>query len=169
MDFVHKPVNKAVLRARIRLHRELVQAADQALAADCAKSAGLGKVGHELRTPMNHERGFTYLLGRELHSAREQELLAGVKAAQGHIALRVLLVGRHPHAASLRFDVQDQGIGLSADSQSRLFQALDQADNPSTRACDGLGLELALAGRLLDQAVAQRPQFQRPPPITPQA
>ena len=119
VDFVHKPVNKAVLRARIRLHRELVQAADQALAADCAKSAGLGKVGHELRTPMNHERGFTYLLRRELRSAREQELLAGVKAAQGHITLRVLLVGRHPHAASLRFDVQDQGIGLSAESQSR--------------------------------------------------
>ena len=137
MDFVHKPVNKAVLRARIRLHRELkghrdhlegrfhqgtvelVQADDQALAADRAKSAGLGKVGHELRTPMNHVRGFTYLLRRELRSAREQELLAGVKAAQGHIALRVLLVGRHPHATSLRFDVQDQGIGLSAESQSR--------------------------------------------------
>ena len=65
----------------------------------------------------------------------------------GHITLRVLQTARHPGAVSLRFEVQDQGIGLSAEYQTRLYQAFEQADNSSTRAFDGLGLELALAQR----------------------
>ncbi len=255
VDFVHKPVNKEVLRARIRLHLELkgyrdhleervhlrtlelAQATDEARAADRAKRAFLGKVGHELRTPMNHVMGYTYLLGREIQGARAEQLLAGVKTAQeqllrrievvtdfaaaqagnlgvdvidlnlrglvdrverdfademsakglrllrelapelpadlrgdplrlrqvlsalmsnavkfsggqaGDITLRVLHSARHASAVSLRFEVQDQGIGLSADYQKRLYQAFEQADNSSTRAFDGLGLELALAQR----------------------
>ena len=255
VDFVHKPVNKEVLRARIRLHLELkgyrdhleervhqrtlelAQATDEARAADRAKSAFLRKVGHELRTPMNHVMGFSYLLEREIQGARAEQLLAGVRTAQEHllrrievvtdfaatqagtlgvevidlnlprligrvesefademhakglrlrreladelpsdlkgdplrlhqvlsalmsnavkfsggqagdITLRVLQAARHAGAVSLRFEVQDQGIGLTAEYQTRLYEAFEQADNSSTRAFDGLGLELALAQR----------------------
>jgi len=255
VDFVHKPVNKDVLRARIRLHLELkgyrdhleervhqrtlelARATDEARAADRAKSAFLRKVGHELRTPMNHVMGYTSLLGCEVQGAGAQELLADLNAAQEHllrrieavtdfaaaqagtlgvevidlnlrglvdrverdfadempakglrllrelapelppdlrgdplrlhqvlralmsnavkfsggqagdITLRVLQTARHASAVSLRFEVQDQGIGLTAEYRTRLYQAFEQADNSSTRAFDGLGLELALAQR----------------------
>ncbi len=63
---------------------------------------------------------------------------------QGEIALRVKVDRRDGDQVTLRFEVQDQGIGMDAGQQARLFQAFSQADDSTTRKYGGTGLGLAI-------------------------
>jgi signal transduction histidine kinase len=47
------------------------------------------------------------------------------------------------------FTVADTGVGMSAETQSRLFTPFSQGDDSATRSVDGAGLGLALAHRLV--------------------
>ncbi len=49
----------------------------------------------------------------------------------------------------MRFEVEDSGMGISAEDQKRLFSAFEQADGSMTRKHGGIGLGLALCKRLV--------------------
>ncbi len=62
---------------------------------------------------------------------------------------RVTLSVKRLEGDVLEFAVQDTGIGISAEVQSRLFTAFEQADASTTRRFGGTGLGLALARQLV--------------------
>jgi two-component system sensor histidine kinase/response regulator len=66
----------------------------------------------------------------------------------GTVVLRVGLLGRDAQTAVLRFEVRDQGIGLSAEDQLRVFERFTQVDASLTRSHGGAGLGLAIVREL---------------------
>jgi signal transduction histidine kinase len=70
-------------------------------------------------------------------------------SVQGRIALRVGRGEAEGAATTLRFEVEDQGIGITPEVQAGLFQIFNQGDNSKTRSFGGTGLGLALCQRLV--------------------
>ncbi len=64
---------------------ELARRAEQAEAANRAKSAFLANMSHEIRTPMNAILGLTQLLGRDLAEPGQRERLAKIQEANHHL------------------------------------------------------------------------------------
>ena len=62
---------------------------------------------------------------------------------RGKITLRVELCSEAGNPA-IRFSVKDTGIGISASSQTKLFQSFTQADSSTNRKYGGTGLGLAI-------------------------
>ena len=67
---------------------------------------------------------------------------------QGAVTVRIALAEDNPGDVLLRFEVEDSGIGISAEEQGRLFTAFEQADGSMTRQYGGTGLGLAISKRL---------------------
>ena len=72
--------------------------------------------------------------------------------AQGQvvIALRCQTDAAHPDAPRLHFAVQDSGIGIAPENQSRIFVNFNQAESSTTRRFGGTGLGLAISKRLVE-------------------
>jgi len=69
---------------------------------------------------------------------------------RGEVTIRARLVQREANEVTLRFEVQDTGIGLSDEQRDKLFQSFVQADNTITRRFGGTGLGLVIAKRLTE-------------------
>ncbi|MDP1995707.1 MAG: ATP-binding protein, partial [Gallionella sp.] len=69
---------------------------------------------------------------------------------QGRIAIRTKKIDEDATSCLVRFEVQDNGIGMSAAEKAKLFQPFQQADTSSTRQYGGAGLGLAICRQLAE-------------------
>ncbi len=66
----------------------------------------------------------------------------------GNISLSAKVIEQSADKVTLEFRVKDNGIGISKDSQSKLFRSFEQADNSISRRFGGTGLGLAICKNL---------------------
>jgi len=69
---------------------------------------------------------------------------------KGEVAVEAALERLDAEGVAIRFSVQDTGIGIPADQQSKLFQSFQQLDPSPTRRYGGTGLGLAICKRIVD-------------------
>ena len=75
----------------------------------------------------------------------------GVKFTEkGGITLRLTTLSRDEVAARVRFEVQDTGIGIPAQSLETVFQPFLQVDSTRSRLRGGTGLGLAISQRIVE-------------------
>ena len=68
----------------------------------------------------------------------------------GHVRMRVSEESQTEDTVTIRFEVEDTGIGVSPEQQARLFKAFEQADNSLSRKYGGTGLGLAITKKIAE-------------------
>jgi signal transduction histidine kinase/DNA-binding response OmpR family regulator len=68
----------------------------------------------------------------------------------GSIKLNAVFVKEEGNTVTLRFEVRDSGIGISADQQAHLFKSFQQAESGTTRKFGGTGLGLVISKRIVE-------------------
>jgi CheY-like chemotaxis protein len=77
-------------------------------------------------------------------------LLSNAVKFTEHGRVRLGVTAERDGRDTVRFVVDDTGIGIDAGQLARLFEPFEQADNSTTRAHGGAGLGLAICSRLAD-------------------
>ncbi|WP_090828835.1 PAS domain S-box protein [Nitrosovibrio tenuis] len=67
----------------------------------------------------------------------------------GRVSVRAVLVDRTDDRATVEFQIADNGIGMSEETQARLFTSFTQGDASTTRRFGGTGLGLAISHHLV--------------------
>ncbi|OYY73872.1 MAG: hypothetical protein B7Y40_07465 [Gammaproteobacteria bacterium 28-57-27] len=73
----------------------------------------------------------------------------------GQVEIRAELLEHRAGADRVRLVVADSGVGVAAETKSRLFQPFSQADGETTRRYGGSGLGLVICKRLADMMQGQ--------------
>ncbi|AXS79526.1 ATP-binding protein [Dechloromonas sp. HYN0024] len=91
------------------------------------------------------------LIGDSSHltQALQNYLVNAIRFSQCKtIKVRSILVEEDLESALIRFEVKDDGVGISADQQTHLFAMFEQLDNSSTRKHGGIGIGLFITKRI---------------------
>jgi two-component system sensor histidine kinase RpfC len=70
---------------------------------------------------------------------------------RGEVGVRVTLESETPRHATVRFEVADTGIGISAEAQRRIFDRFTQADESITRRFGGTGLGTTISKEIVER------------------
>ncbi len=74
---------------------------------------------------------------------------------QGKVMVRVSPLPSETGQIGIRFEVKDNGIGISEEAKQRLFQKFEQADPSTTKLYGGTGLGLVICNRLIEMMQGQ--------------
>ena len=88
----------------------------------------------------------TNLVGNAIKFTERGEVVVMISAEADRAAPSVALTS----GITLRFDVEDTGIGLTPEQRTKLFQPFTQADGSTTRKFGGTGLGLAICKQLVE-------------------
>ncbi|MBK9305809.1 MAG: response regulator [Nitrospira sp.] len=69
---------------------------------------------------------------------------------RGEVTLQAYLEEELPESTVIRFEVTDSGIGISPNTQAKLFRPFVQADSSTTRKFGGTGLGLSISKQLVE-------------------
>jgi signal transduction histidine kinase len=86
-----------------------------------------------------------------LRQVLDQLLDNAVKFTEnGGVALSAEVAYHTPHAVTIKFAVEDTGIGITTEQRSRLFEPFVQGDGSLTRKYGGAGMGLTLSKKLVE-------------------
>jgi len=69
--------------------------------------------------------------------------------AHGEINVFIEKISENDTQAKIRFAVEDSGVGITKEQQSKIFEEFSQADSSTSRKFGGTGLGLAISSRLI--------------------
>lgn len=90
-------------------------------------------------------------------AARLQQVLVNLTSnaikytEQGTISLSASVANRSPDSVSVRFAVEDTGIGIAANQQAKIFDEFTQVELPESQSRGGVGLGLAICKHLVER------------------
>jgi two-component system sensor histidine kinase RpfC len=95
-----------------------------------------------------------YALRGDPHHLRQvlvNLLSNGIKfTKEGSVVLRIDSLVETAQSVQLRFEVEDTGIGISAEAQAKVFDSFTQADDSTTRRYGGTGLGTTISKQLVE-------------------